>query len=159
MSRMLSFFGNYFYAKYLLIVFFRRYWWSRKTCNLIEWELMLVDDLKFWESNYGKSFAFIKYPFFWTSFNLPVLPYIPCQGTRGKNSQVSVWLGIPWQTKQKQYSQMLLFLGEKQIYWWIPYKDIDQRILNSTWTIVFWPLTSEPEFSWIWGLHKENRKL
>lgn len=65
MSRMLSFFGNYFYIKYLLIVFFQRYWWSRKACNLIEGEHMLADDLKFWESNYGKSFAFIKYSFFW----------------------------------------------------------------------------------------------
>ena len=40
------------------------------------------------------------------------------------------------------------FLAENQMHRWIPHKDIDdQRILQSDWTIVLWPLPSEAEFS------------
>ena len=41
---------------------------DKKNCNLIEWEHMLVDNLKFCELNCEKKFVFIKYYFFFFYF-------------------------------------------------------------------------------------------
>ena len=57
----------------------------------------------------------------------------------------------------------MLFSGwispyKKQGYPCIPSKDIsDQRILQSVWMRVFWPITCEVEFVQIWGSHSEKK--
>ena len=56
------------------------------------------------------------------------------------------------------YGILSVYLHAKnQRNWYIASWDIDdQRILQSDWTIVFWPITCEPEIFRIWGLHKKT---
>ena len=73
----------------------------KELCNLIGEEHILVNNLKFWNLNFGKTLFFPKDMIdfsFWIIFNIVKLS----KGTHTTSRQVWIWLGMPENTQSKK---------------------------------------------------------